>query len=561
MIGRIGESCLISLVVCMQMAAALSHKQNSISGAAEKPASILVSMSDPTSTRSRSEQMTAIARALGSRGHSITYLIPANKDPSSLGVRDSDVRDSGKVVTYDVVFQQADIDRLKVSYVSSSVGVRAAGNLSLADQISRPINPLLIFNQYLDFFVKSCDGIFRDSETLGRLERTKFDLLLHDAFNPCDFLIGTHLGIPYVTMTTSIRFYYVNEATYAIPAPSSYVPFDFGRSFTDEMTFKQRLVNFLSWNVVRPILTSYAFSSFDIIRRKHNVSVGLSWTQMASSSLLWLANRDATLDFAKPLAPNVVQIGGLLRESSKLLSQDLNEFIQGAGNHGVIVFSLGSMVTSLMREDLNELFAEVFSDLPQRVIWRFVGPPPRKLGNNTRLMEWLPQNDLLGHPQTRLLIYHGGINGVYEAIYHKVPMVLLPIFADQPAIGARVSKKGMGVVLDRATLTYATVKGAIEEVIHDPKYKANVEHYGAIHHHSLASPLDTAVFWIEHVLKFGGSHLRLRGSDLSFIVLNSVDVVAFVIIVMVVAIYIDYLVLRTCCRLCCSRKKSKLKAE
>ena len=40
-----------------------------------------------------------------------------------------------------------------------------------------------------------------------------------------------------------------------------------------------------------------------------------------------------------------------------------------------------------------------------------------------------------GHPQTRLLIYHGGINGVYEALYHKVPMVLLPIFADQPAMG------------------------------------------------------------------------------------------------------------------------------
>lgn len=74
-----------------------------------------------------------------------------------------------------------------------------------------------------------------------------------------------------------------------------------------------------------------------------------------------------------------------------------------------------------------------------------------------------------GHSQTRLLIYHGGINGVYEALYHKVPMVLLPIFADQPAMGARVTKKGMGVVLDRAKLTHETVKNVIEEVINNPK--------------------------------------------------------------------------------------------
>ena len=46
--------------------------------------------------------------------------------------------------------------------------------------------------------------------------------------------------------------------------------------------------------------------------------------------------------------------------------------------------------------------------LPQRVIWRYAGQRPKGLGNNTKIMEWIPQNDLIGHPKTVLFITHGG---------------------------------------------------------------------------------------------------------------------------------------------------------
>ena len=32
--------------------------------------------------------------------------------------------------------------------------------------------------------------------------------------------------------------------------------------------------------------------------------------------------------------------------------------------------------------------------------------------------EWVPQNDILGHPKLKLFITHGGNNGQYEALYH-----------------------------------------------------------------------------------------------------------------------------------------------
>ena len=49
------------------------------------------------------------------------------------------------------------------------------------------------------------------------------------------------------------------------------------------------------------------------------------------------------------------------------------------------------------------------------------------------IVPWVPSlNDLLGHTATRAFLTHGGVHSYYEAIYHAVPMVVMPIGADQP---------------------------------------------------------------------------------------------------------------------------------
>ena len=49
-----------------------------------------------------------------------------------------------------------------------------------------------------------------------------------------------------------------------------------------------------------------------------------------------------------------------------------------------------------------------------------------------QVVPWLPQNDVLGHKQTKLFLSHCGSNSVYEAAYHGVPMVAIPFGGDQP---------------------------------------------------------------------------------------------------------------------------------
>lgn len=74
-----------------------------------------------------------------------------------------------------------------------------------------------------------------------------------------------------------------------------------------------------------------------------------------------------------------------------------------------------------------------------------------------------------GHPKTRLLIYHGGSNGVLESICHGVPMVIIPLVGDQVSHAARVQKKGIGLMLDKGNITEQNLMAVIQEVLKNPK--------------------------------------------------------------------------------------------
>jgi glucuronosyltransferase len=76
--------------------------------------------------------------------------------------------------------------------------------------------------------------------------------------------------------------------------------------------------------------------------------------------------------------------------------KNLQEFADGAEN-GLIVFTLGSNSrVSSMPVPIQETFLRVFSRLPQRIIWKWEKDGLSQIPDNVRLVDWLPQQDLLG---------------------------------------------------------------------------------------------------------------------------------------------------------------------
>ena len=62
---------------------------------------------------------------------------------------------------------------------------------------------------------------------------------------------------------------------------------------------------------------------------------------------------------------------------------------------GVIIFSLGSYCL-ITEQTMADMFAEAFSQVPQKVIWKRRGKTPPKVPENVKFMDVIPQNDLLG---------------------------------------------------------------------------------------------------------------------------------------------------------------------
>ena len=72
--------------------------------------------------------------------------------------------------------------------------------------------------------------------------------------------------------------------------------------------------------------------------------------------------------------------------------------------HGAIFFSLGTNVRSdKMSKEKLEAFIDAFSELPQRVLWKFESDSLPNLPPNVMVKTWMPQNDILGKVLIMLL--------------------------------------------------------------------------------------------------------------------------------------------------------------
>ncbi|XP_029767797.1 UDP-glucuronosyltransferase 2A1-like isoform X3 [Terrapene carolina triunguis] len=391
-----------------------------------------------------------------------------------------------------------------------------------------------------------CDGVLANRDLMARLQRDKYDVLLSDPVTIGGDLVALKLGIPFVYSLRFTPASTVERHCGKMPSPPSYAPAALSE-LTDKLSFSERIKNIVSY-----LLQDYVFQSYwgewdsyysEILGRPTTLCETMGKAEM------WLIRTYWDFEFPRPFLPNFEFVGGLHCKPAKPLPEEMEEFVQSSGEHGIVVFSLGSMVYNLTEEKSN-MVALALSQIPQKVLWRYKGKKPETLGPNTRIYDWIPQNDLLGHPKTKAFITHGGTNGIYEAIYHGIPMVGIPMFADQPDNIAHMKAKGMAVELDFNTMQTQDLIDALNMVINNSSYKENAVRLSEIHHDQPIKPLDRAVFWIEFVMRHqGAKHLRPAAHELTWYQYHCLDVLAFLLVCAAVAVFIAV----RCCLFCCKK--------
>lgn len=460
--------------------------------------------------------MKVLIEELHSKGHEITVIRPEKnwyiKEKSSLYTSITIPNTGGfeEDVFSPFVSRQLDIKRQGLSFWSH-VWARINIEMEVHEQffkLHKRISELVV-------------EIFENEDLMRFLHDSKYDLVLTDPSIGGGTMLAHRLHLPLVY---NVRWAIQGEAHFVMaPSPLSYCPFT-ATELTDKMTFTERIRNVLAYSIGTYTMSSITEPNYKpVLQRYFGPDVDYSWFFQEAD--IWLMRNDFIFEFPRPTMPNVVYIAGFQCKPSKPLPQDLEDFVHSSGEHGLIVMSLGTLVGQLP-EDISEEIAAAFAELPQKVIWRHTGPRPVNLGNNTLLVEWLPQNDLLGHPKTRVFVAHGGTNGVQEAIYHGVPLVGLPLVFDQPDNLSRMRGKGAAAIVDFSTLDREIFSSALKAVLYEPSYRDNMQKLSRLHRDQPMKPLDQAVFWIEYVIRHKGApHLRTQSSKMSWFVYHSVDVI------------------------------------
>ncbi|XP_050195431.1 UDP-glucuronosyltransferase 1A1-like isoform X3 [Myiozetetes cayanensis] len=403
--------------------------------------------------------------------------------------------------------------------------------------------------------VLSCEWLLKNQELIRYLEESKFDALLTDPVAPHGLVLAEHLSLPSVYFLRGVPCGLDFEATQC-PNPPSYVPRGLSQH-TDHMTFLQRVGNLL-YEIPNFFLCEFAFQLFTKLASEflHRDVTVLDLLRRGS---VWLLRVEFVMDYPRPLMPNIIPIGGV-HCAHKKLTQEFEAMVNASGEHGIVVFSLGSMVSEIPPKKAMEI-ADALGTVPQTVLWRYTGPTPPNLPKNVKLVKWLPQNDLLAHPKTRAFITHGGSHGVYEGICNAVPMVLMPLFGDQMDNAKRVESRGAGLTLNILEMTSQDISTALKAVINDKKYKENIQRLSDLHLDRPIHPLDLAVHWVEFVMRHKGApHLRPAAHDLNWVQYHSLDVLAFLLLVLLLSLFISFKCCLCCCRRCCGKKGRTKKA-
>lgn len=166
----------------------------------------------------------------------------------------------------------------------------------------------------------------------------------------------------------------------------------------------------------------------------------------------------------------------------------------------VLYVSMGTVLDDV--EGFFNLCIDAFSDFDGKVVIaagdRADFKKIRKAPEHFIISPYVPQLDVL--KEADVFITHGGMNSVNEAIHFNVPLVVLPHGKDQPLVAQRLVELNAGYRLAKETVNASLLRSAVDEVIHDDRYKKGIKEIN-VSFEQAAGPAAAAEKIVNHVVK------------------------------------------------------------
>ncbi|KAL7041127.1 hypothetical protein ACKWTF_000661 [Chironomus riparius] len=487
----------------------------------------------PCISRSTVLPLQVLAKDLAKKGHDVTFVSLYPFDKKVENYRDIKIEPSEEVAKF---------------YEEGGKNV-----------VDKP-NPLQMMKMFDKVAFQLGNETLQSKEVRG-LMNEQFDLVITGYFLN-DFLLGLadHFKCPSIVFFSASFVSPINLMV-GNPLSPEGAPHIFSQS-NELSTLTQRVKNFLMNIIDRVIIKNVAYyKSKKIYEFNFPPDKYRSYDEVIRSVSLVLVNTHFTSSGPRPLLPNLVEVGGLqIKPNPSPLPEDLKTFLDDAKD-GAILFSFGSNAKSIyIPEDKQKIILKVFSKLKQRVIMKWESDVLPGKPDNVMISKWLPQNDVLAHPNIKAFISHCGYGGVIEGKSNGVPIIGIPFVGDQNGNADKIVEEGWALKVQLADVTEENLMNALKEILNNPKYRDTVKKQAFLAKDRPMSAQDTAVYWVEYVLRHNGApHLHYPGADLNFFQANSIDVILFIFAV----IYAAFKVIKLICGFifCGSKKGSNKKLK
>ncbi|KAI1729440.1 UDP-glucoronosyl and UDP-glucosyl transferase domain-containing protein [Ditylenchus destructor] len=316
----------------------------------------------------------------------------------------------------------------------------------------------------------------------------QFDLAIGHFHDLCPLALAKKVGVGkviWITHGTSVYdFTAVQIGLRTFPA---FVPHPLS-SCGDRMDFSDRVINFL-WHMSTLDFVNLPENLLreenEMYKREFIKDNEPDLWELSQNVDVLLVNGERFLDFPRPLPMGIAflgQVGHSKKHARRTLPTNIEE-VYARSKKGVVIFSLGTVSnTTNMPDHMAQSFVEGFARFPEYdFIWKTeMHVSEADMYQNIHLMRWIPQKELMKHPKTKLLIAHGGYNSFLEASQAGLPIVLMPLFADQFINAERARRFGIVEVLDKLNLSAEIIASAISKVLGDPRYAKNAIKLGAM---------------------------------------------------------------------------------